>query len=339
MLNLLFISICRGIKLPAVQSQVEKRGGGRGGRASRGCGGQQTARRCKSSVKEEKEDQLGSKPEAETESTEHEEEIKKVSVKRNEPTARRAKHFKMSQGQSRSTKTKLPVMKDCSVELSEVKDENGKRKIKDKSESDIEVIEKPEETLKAKQEKLKLKTSGKKIDAKILVEKVEEKKKKGGKEQEGKKSDAVKGKKSDAVEEVPASNIETEVVSDGMHLEMVVSYVKDVSDPDLALPPPPPRELTKVEIEMARLEKEIGAMLETRMKIKDSEKRISVLKNILKVLGAEAAKDQAREVEEMKNKEKERKLDEGNKKSESKDIEINKDSEKLTQEGGGKKEE
>ena len=333
---MLFISICRGIKLPAVQSQVEKRGGGRGGRASRGRGGQQTAQRCKSSVKEEKEDPLGSEPEAETESTEHEEEIKKVSVIRNEPTARRGKHFKMSQGQGRSTKTKLPVMKDCSVELSEVEDENGKRKIKDKNESDIEVIEKPEETLKEKQEKLKRKTSGKKIDAKIPVEKVEEKKKKGGKEQEAKKSDAVKGKKSDAVE-VPASNIETEVVSDGMHLEMVVAYVKDVSDPDI--PPPSPRELTKEEIEMARLEKEIGAMLETRTKIKDSEKRISVLKNILKVLGAEAAKDQAREVEEMKNKEKEKKLDKGNKKSESKDIEINKDSEKLTQEGGGKKEE
>ena len=252
-------------------------------------------------------------------------------MKRNEPTARRGKHFKIGQGQGRSTKTKLPVMKDCSVELSEVEDENGKRKIKDKNESDIEIIEKPEETLKEKQEKLKRKTSGKKIDAKIPVEKVEEKKKKGGKEQEakksgavkGKKSDAVKGKKSDAVE-VPASNIETEVVSDGMHLDTVVAYVKDVSDPDLP-PPPPPRELTKEEIEIERLETEIGAMLETRTKIKDSEQRISVLKNILKVLGAEAAKDQAakdqaKEVEEMKKK-------------------GDKDSEKLTQEGSGKKEE
>ena len=183
------------------------------------------------------------------------------------------------------------------VELSEVEDENGKRKIKDKNESDIEIIEKPEETLKEKQEKLKRKTSGKKIDAKIPVEKVEEKKKKGGNEQEAKKSGAVKGKKSDAVE-VPASNIETEVVSDGMHLETVAAYVKDVSDPDLPSPlPPPPREQTKEEIEIAMLEKEIGSMLETRTKIKDSEKRISVLKNILKVLEAEAAKDEAKEKE------------------------------------------
>ena len=109
----MFVSICRGIKLPAVQSQVEKRGGGRGGRASRGRGGQQTPRRGKVSVKEEKEDPLGSEPEAETESTEPEEEIKKVSVKRNETTAWRGKHFKIGQGQGRSTKTKLPVMKDC----------------------------------------------------------------------------------------------------------------------------------------------------------------------------------------------------------------------------------
>ena len=210
-------------------------------------------------------------------------------------------------------------MKDCSIELSEVEVENEKRKIQDNNESDVEIIEKPEETLKEKIEKMKRKTSGKKIDAKVPVEKVEEKKKKGGgKEQEAKKSDAVKGKKSDAVE-VPASNIETEIVSDGMHLDTVVAYVKDVSDPDLP-PPPPPRELTKEEIEIERLETEIGAMLETRTKIKDSEQRISVLKNILKVLGAEAAKDQAKEVEEMKKKE-------------------DKDSEKLTQEGSGKKEE
>ena len=40
LLNLFFISICRGIKLPAVQSQLAKRGGGamRGGRGHGGHG-------------------------------------------------------------------------------------------------------------------------------------------------------------------------------------------------------------------------------------------------------------------------------------------------------------
>ena len=84
-------------------------------------------------------------------------------------------------------------------------------------------------------------------------------------------------------------------------------------------------------------------MLETRTKIKDSEKRISVLKNILKVLAGEAAKDEAkekeqRELNEANQQKEEKKKKEGERDSVTEEEKKKKEGERdsVTEENGKK---
>ena len=232
LLNLFFICIFRGIKLPAVQSQLAKRGGAatRGRRGCGGCGSKASFTNVKQEQESENEDPLGSEPGSE----ETEDKKVKESEKR-KPTARRGKRFTAGQAPDRSSK--VPEVIDCSVELSEIEGDAKKRKIKKhtgskKLESDIEIIE--EEKKEEKLQPKKKANGSRKIEVKKTAEKnrvedkSDEKKNKKGTE-EIKKSDAV---------EVPPSNIETEVVSDGMHLETVAAYVNDVNDAELPIPQP-----------------------------------------------------------------------------------------------------
>ena len=288
-----FICIFRGIKLPAVQSQLAKRGGAakRGGRGRGGRGSKASFTNVKQEQESENEDPLGSEPGSEETEDKKVKESEKRKPTARKPTARRGKRFTAGQAPERSSKD-LEVI-DCSVELSEIEGDAKKRKIKKRTgskklESDIEIIE--EEKKEEKLQPKKKANGSRKIEVKKTAE---------NRTEEIKKSDAV---------EVPPSNIETEVVSDGMHLDTVAAYVNDVNDAELPIPQP---QMTEQEKEIERLEKEIGSMLETRTKIKDSEKRISVLKNILKALAGEAAKDEAKEKEE-------RELNEANQQKEEK---------------------
>ena len=158
LLNLFFICIFRGIKLPAVQSQLAKRGGAatRGGRSRGGRGSKASFTNVKQEQESENEDPLGSEPGSEE--TE-DKKVKESEKRKRKPTARRGKRFTAGQAPDRSSK--VPEVIDCSVELSEIEGDAKKRKIKKhtgskKLESDIEIIEeeKKEEKLQPKKKQM-----------------------------------------------------------------------------------------------------------------------------------------------------------------------------------------
>ena len=224
--------------------------------------------------------------ESDPEITDDDEDIKEIKIeekpKISQNKARRGKPFQVGRGNIRN-------LKKCTINLDRKDVEE-----KDTDNTKIDVEEVPEDTQKEEPTKKKIIKKGKKVVEKkktvvkktkiIETEETDEKIDDGKKEFEDKKTE-----EAEEIENIVEENV---TADESFKMEHVAVYVKDVNNggkiqdlsDSLKMTKEEQKQAVRDSVHIQKLESDIQAILENRLKVKDTKERIKRLEVILELL-------------------------------------------------------
>ena len=236
--------------------------------------------------------------------TDEDEDIKEIKIEekpknKGQQKARRGKPFQVARGNIRN-------LKKCTINLDR---KDVEEKDTDNTQKDVEEV--PEDTQKEEPTKKKITKKGKKVVEKkktvvnknkiIETEEMDEKIDDGKKEVEDKKTE-----KAEEIENIVEENVTAE---ESFKMETVAVYVKNVNNggkiqdlsDSLKMTKEEQKQAVRDSVHIQKLESDIQAILENRLKVKDTKERIKRLEVILELLRRFPEGDECKSVEKNKS--------------------------------------